>query len=58
MPPDEKDDKQLKAAIGLLHGEKPAQAASVDTDAAKPNVEAGKTDGSTPPAPVDPAKPN
>jgi hypothetical protein len=49
----------LKAAIGLLHGEKPAQAASVDTDAVKPDAEAVKPDAAaTPPAPADAAKPN
>jgi carboxyl-terminal processing protease len=60
VPPDEKDDKQLKAALALLeHGEKPAQAAAAaDTGAAKPNVEAGKTDGSPSSTPADSAKPN
>ena len=58
VPPDEKDDKQLKAAIGLLNGVKPAETASADSDAAKANVEAGKAAGSTPPAPSDSAKPN
>ncbi len=59
VPPDEKDDKQLKAAIGLLHGEKPAQAASVDTGRRpSPTSRPARPDGSTPPAPSDAAKPN
>ena len=58
MPPDEKDDKQLIAAIDLLHGVKPAEAASADADAAKPNVDAGKADGSRRRRPADAAKPN
>jgi carboxyl-terminal processing protease len=58
VPPDEKDDKQLKAAIGLLHGVKPAaESAAADADAAKPKVEAGKTDGSAA-TPPNAAKPN
>ena len=48
VPPEEKDDKQLKAAIGLLHGEKPAEAA--DAAAPKPTVAADKAPG--PPAPA------
>ncbi len=62
VPPDEKDDKQLKAAIGLLNGVKPAETASVESDASKANPEPGKTavktDGSSPPAATDSAKPN
>jgi carboxyl-terminal processing protease len=58
VPPDEKDDKQLKAAIGLLNGVKPAETASTASDAAKPADEAGKTNGSSPPAPADSTKPN
>jgi carboxyl-terminal processing protease len=58
VPPDEKDDKQLKAAIGLLHGVKPPESASAETDAGKPNVETGKADGSAPSTPADAAKPN
>jgi len=57
VPPDEKDDKQLRAAVGLLHGEKPAQAASADPEPVKPSAEAGKTDGA-PAAGGDASKPN
>ena len=34
MPPDEKNDNQLSAAIDLLHGVKPAEATSAKADAA------------------------
>ena len=58
VPPEEKDDKQLKAAIGLLHGEKPTQAAAVEPTPAKPGVETGKADGASTPAPANTPKPN
>jgi carboxyl-terminal processing protease len=61
VPPDEKDDKQLLAAIGLLHGVKPpepavkADAAPVKTDQpATPGPSAAPSD----PGQTAPAKPN
>ena len=67
VPPEEKDDKQLTAAIGLLHGVKPSDASSAKADAA-PKTEAAKTDAAkadapkseapAPAAPSDAAKPN
>jgi carboxyl-terminal processing protease len=54
VPPDEKDDKQLAAAIGLLHGVKPQEttaAAAEKTDAAKvatPSAAAAPTDAAKP----------
>ncbi len=62
VPPEEKDDKQLTAAINLLHGVKPAEttAAKADTgpkpDAVKTN--SAKSDAPATPAPSDSGKPN
>ena len=69
VPPDEKDDKQLSAAIDLLHGIKPAETASAKADAAasqERNPSSGRSASAagqppaTPPAAGQPgaAKPN
>jgi len=52
VPPDPKNDKQLIAAVELLHGVKPAEAAPADASAAPP------TAASTGDAQPDSAKPN
>ena len=72
VPPNEKDDKHLTAAINLLHGVKPSVTTSAKTDAPAPKTEAAKVDApksegsksdgpkSDPPAAVAPSdtKPN
>jgi carboxyl-terminal processing protease len=64
VPPDEKDDKQLKAAIGLLHGVKPVESASNETPAGDKNAAApAKTDAApaaqvAPPAQAAPTAPD
>ncbi len=40
VPPDEKNDKQLSAAIDLLHGIKPSETPAVKADAATPKSDA------------------
>jgi carboxyl-terminal processing protease len=62
VPPDEKADKQLTAAINLLHGVKPSDTTAAKADAA-PKTEAAKSDGARSDAPggaasPDTAKPN
>jgi len=62
VPPDEKDDKQLTAAVNLLHGVKPSETTSAKADAA-PKTEAAKSDGAKSEAPAaavppETAKPN
>ena len=55
VPPDEKDDKQLAAAIGLLHGVKPTETTSAKAD----KGDAAKVETpSAAAAPTDAAKPN
>ena len=56
VPPDEKDDKQLTAAVNLLHGVKPSETTSAKADAA-PKTEAAKSDGAKPEAPAAAAPP-
>ena len=59
VPPDEKDDKQLAAAISLLHGA--SQADIVKAEAVKPDAgktDAGKTDSAATPALPQSPKPN
>ena len=60
VPPDEKDDKQLKAAIDLLHGVKPG--ASGQGRCGRRRAPARSVDDRNPtpttPAPGDSAKPN
>ena len=69
VPPDEKDDKQLSAAIDLLHGIKPSETTSAKADTAAPKSaapaasaapSAAAQPGSPPPATGQPgaAKPN
>jgi carboxyl-terminal processing protease len=68
VPPDVKNDKQLIAAVDLLHGVKkaaaipadPAAAAAPATPAADPNAQTTPTPPVATPAPAvsDPAKPN
>jgi carboxyl-terminal processing protease len=63
VPPDEKDDKQLTAAMNLLeHGVKPVETTAAKADTApKPDAvkaAAAKSDGSAPSAPSDAGKPN
>ncbi len=60
VPPEEKDDKQLTAAIDLLeHGVKPVETTAAKADAA-PKPEAAKSDAakSDAPAPAETGKPN
>jgi carboxyl-terminal processing protease len=64
VPPDEKDDKQLAAAISLLHGVSQADIvkaeAEVKPDASKPDAaktDSAKSDATSPAAPPS-AKPN
>ncbi len=59
VPPDEKADKQLSAAIDLLHGIKPSEATSAKADTAAPKSEAPAT-AAPPPVAGKPgaAKPN
>ncbi|MGO8835131.1 MAG: S41 family peptidase [Roseiarcus sp.] len=65
VPPDEKNDKQLIAAVDLLHGvKKAADLMTPDKPAAAP-ADAGASPGANPPPapapaapPADPAKPN
>ena len=59
VPPDPKDDKQLTAAVDLLHGVKPVEAA-VPTPTPSPSANEAKGDGpksDAPPAP-EPTKSN
>jgi carboxyl-terminal processing protease len=56
VPPDEKADKQLTAAINLLHGVKPSETTSAKADAA-PKTEAAKSDGARSEAPGAAASP-
>ena len=63
VPPEEKDDKQLTAAVDLLeHGVKPVETAAARADAApKPEAaksDAAKSDGPAPPAAPETGKPN
>jgi carboxyl-terminal processing protease len=63
VPPNEKDDKQLTAAINLLeHGVKPVETTAAKADTApKPdavNAAAAKADAPAPSAPSDADKPN
>ncbi len=63
VPPEEKDDKQLTAAINLLeHGVKPTETTAAKADAApKPDAaktDAAKADAPAAPAPSDAGKPN
>ncbi len=44
VPPNEKDDKQLTAAINFLHGAKPSETTSAKTETAAPKTEAAKAD--------------
>ncbi len=44
VPPNEKDDKQLTAAINFLHGVKPSETTSAKTETAAPKTEAAKAD--------------
>ncbi|MBV8105785.1 MAG: S41 family peptidase [Hyphomicrobiales bacterium] len=55
VPPDEKDDKQLAAAIGLLHGVKPSDTTSAKVD--KSDTTKVETPSAAA-APTDAAKPN
>ena len=54
VPPEEKDDKQLAAAIGLLHGVKPSEATAAKDDKGDAKV----ATPSAAAAPTDAAKPN
>ena len=60
VPPDEKDDKQLTAAVNLLeHGVKPVETTAATTEPAPAKTDSAKSE--TPPAagaPSDAAKPN
>ena len=60
VPPDEKDDKQLIAAVNLLeHGVKPVETTAATTEPTPAKMDSSKSD--TPPgagAPSDAAKPN
>ena len=62
VPPQEKDDKQLTAAINLLHGVKPTETTAAKADTApKPDVNktnSAKSETPSTPAPSDAAKPN
>ena len=63
VPPDEKDDKQLTAAMNLLeHGVKPVETTAAKADTApKPDAvkaAAAKSDAPPPSAPSDAGKPN
>ncbi|HYB53940.1 MAG TPA: S41 family peptidase [Thermoanaerobaculia bacterium] len=63
VPPEEKDDKQLTAAVDLLeHGVKPVETAAAKADAApKPEAaksDAAKSDGPAPPTAPETGKPN
>ena len=44
VPPNEKDDRQLMAAINFLHGVKPSETTSAKTETAAPKTEAAKVD--------------
>jgi carboxyl-terminal processing protease len=60
VPPDEKDDKQLTAAVNLLeHGVKPVETTAATTEPAPAKMDSAKSE--TPPAagaPSDASKPN
>jgi len=64
VPPEEKDDKQLTAAVDLLeHGVKPVETAAAKADSApKPEAakssDAAKSDGTAPPTAPEMGKPN
>jgi carboxyl-terminal processing protease len=66
VPPDAKNDKQLIAAVDLLHGVKKAAAIPADPGSVKPVAPSNGGADQTPPAtptppvaaPVEPAKPN
>jgi carboxyl-terminal processing protease len=58
VPPDEKDDKQLTAAMNLLeHGVKPTETTAAKADVA-PKAEAAKSDTPAAPTPSETGKPN
>ena len=58
VPPDEKDDKQLTAAMNLLeHGVKPTETTAAKADVA-PKSEAAKSDTPAAPTPSETGKPN
>jgi len=59
VPPDQKDDKQLKAAIDLLNGAKPSEiAAKFETPAPKKEAKDAKGDAPAAPADAGASKPN
>jgi carboxyl-terminal processing protease len=58
VPPDEKSDNQLLAAVDLLHGVKRAEATSAKSDATPPKSEAPTAAKSDAPSPSDAGQPD